>query len=750
MQEGPGYFQLGAFYFEPARRTRDLGAQVRRQESSARTCQLSNPAALERRYISIIRRLVAPLDSRCYDGSAPSERPRAEKPRRLDPEELAVSRSRILHLLAPCFGLLFCHANAHAQWTANGVALTSGLDFQRNPHVLADGTGGAFFVWEDGQSGSIRLQRLSAGGSVAPGWPVGALDLGLGEDPVVASDDSGGVITAWKQYGSIAVQRVTREGKIAPGWPGGGVGVLGPSSTNDFRLDPQEPARPQHLLAIFQNLLPDGAHGALLAWELNDRAYDRVHDSHVDARGSVEWTNYSVGGCQIDQIAPVIAPDGSGGVLLVWIGNAYHIESQRTSATGGIAPEWQDSCLVLCSGFVHRHALGIVSDGASGAIVFWEDRRNNAYDQIYAQHFKADRTLVEGWPDDGRLVCSFPTAPGIYREVGLYRFGYSSVVSDGSGGALIAWTDARSDTGDIYCQRILGDGSVAPGWTADGVPICRQPGLQDLPTIASDGSGGALITWEDARAGSRDVYVQRVSATGAIADGWPENGLAVCTADGDQVTPRIASDGFGGAVIAWTDGRNGSRDIYAAKVAGNGIVPTRLALVSAQAEPGRVRLSWFSSKGPGAAGTVYRRQEYEEWAAIGATIADGSGLLTYEDSDVVAGGRYGYRLDLGDDIGGDVWIDVPSAFALRLDGMRPNPGVGEARIAFSLASSKPAVLEIFNARGQRVWRRDVGVLGAGNHVVNLGDIELARGIYLVRLTQGLRSVTVKVAWVRGP
>ena len=63
-------------------------------------------------------------------------------------------------------------------------------------------------------------------------------------------------------------------------------------------------------------------------------------------------------------------------------------------------------------------------------------------------------------------------------------------------------------------------------------------------------------------------------------------------------------------------------------------------------------------------------------------------------------------------------------------------------MAFSLASGAPATLELFDIAGRRVLSRAVGALGAGDHVVGLGgDRHLPAGVYLLRLSQGTRSVS---------
>jgi hypothetical protein len=92
------------------------------------------------------------------------------------------------------------------------------------------------------------------------------------------------------------------------------------------------------------------------------------------------------------------------------------------------------------------------------------------------------------------------------------------IVSDGAGGAIIAWIDYRSGTNyDIYAQRLNAAG--VPQWTADGIPICTQPGNQLTTSMVSDEAGGAVIVWQDARnllGNGQEIYAQRVNGSGTV------------------------------------------------------------------------------------------------------------------------------------------------------------------------------------------------------------------------------------------
>ena len=144
---------------------------------------------------------------------------------------------------------------------------------------------------------------------------------------------------------------------------------------------------------------------------------------------------------------------------------------------------------------------------------------------------------------------------------------YTRLCSDGAGGAIITWQDSRGTTVDIYAQMINSSGDVK--W-ANGTPICTEGNDQNYPEICSDGLGGAFITWEDYRDGNLDIYAQYIASSGVVQ--MPPNGTVICNHTSNQDSPNICSDGAGGTIIAWKDNRDGGFKIYAQKVLPNGTV----------------------------------------------------------------------------------------------------------------------------------------------------------------------------------
>ncbi len=144
--------------------------------------------------------------------------------------------------------------------------------------------------------------------------------------------------------------------------------------------------------------------------------------------------------------------------------------------------------------------------------------------------------------------------------------GYSAMVSDGLGGAVVVWYDNRSNPGsylssDIYAQRIDANGAVQ--WAADGVPVCTATGYQGEPHVVQDGAGGFVIVWTDARSGATRIYAQRLTASGVPQ--WATNGIKVSTDSSSAGNIDVASDGAGGAVVVW-HGFDSPRGVWAQRV----------------------------------------------------------------------------------------------------------------------------------------------------------------------------------------
>jgi hypothetical protein len=293
------------------------------------------------------------------------------------------------------------------------------------------------------------------------------------------------------------------------------------------------------------------------------------------------------------------------------------------------------------------------------------------------------------------------------------------------------------------------------GWEQNGNPISDLSGYHFVPRVAPDGQGGLYAVFEEAFL--ETGHVQRMTPRGALAPGWPSTGIPLVydpTNSSGQIEAQIVADGSGGAIVVWNDYRNGRQEqLYAQRYIGDGPTPVLVSLVSAQTLLDRVVLAWVDPSRTVGDATVYRRRDGEEWAALGHASFDGTGRLQFEDIGVSPGERYAYRLGwrevVSEYFSAETWVDVPVALALALEGARPNPAVGSFSVAFTLPRADAATLEVLDVAGRRVLARDVGSLGPGQHQIRLGECGCTPpGMYWLRLTSAGRALLKRVALVK--
>jgi hypothetical protein len=435
--------------------------------------------------------------------------------------------------------------------------------------TVPDGAGGAIIAWYDARNtgSNIYAQRVDQAGVAqwtADGVSLCTTTTSKNVDMMIVSDGTGGAMVTWHEYrngqdADIYAQRVSAAG--VPRWGADGAGVCTAAGSNQY----------------FPAIASDGAGGAIVAW-LDSRSGPNVgdyavHVQRVNAAGVPQWTADGVTLCTTGYFPSLsIVSDGAGGAVVAWMdirsGTNYAVYAQRVNAAG--VPQWAANGVSLCNTANPFESPGPMSasDGAGGAIVTWVDSRTGVSEHIYAQRVSASG--APQWTAEGVALC---TAEPNGQNV-------PAIVSDGAGGAIVTWEDARSNEGfDIYAQRVSAAG--APLWTVDGVALCTAGNDQAQPKLVSEGAGGAIVTWPDQRRGINidDIYAQGVSATGVPQ--WTTNGVALYALGGGG-QPMIASDDAGGAIVTWGDMRPG---IFAQRVYASGAVaavPPRSAPASFQ------------------------------------------------------------------------------------------------------------------------------------------------------------------------
>ena len=466
----------------------------------------------------------------------------------------------------------------HAWWVPNGTPIATLEDSQDYSRACADGMGGAIIVYYDNyaMSNNISAQRVSASGNVM--WdPDGVMVCwvtGAQYNPVAIPDGAGGAFVAWQDERDgtfdIYVQRLSPTGTSL--WQMNGQPIC------TAVQDQEDPC-----------IVADGGGGAIVAWRDNRNGNYDIFAQRVNANGTALWTANGVSLCTAagSQAQPRAISDGAAGAIVTWGDprtDVYDIYAQKVDRAGLV--RWTANGVALCTAAGGQYAHQIVTDGAGGAIVAWRDLRS--VDNVYAQRVNSIGAVQ--WALNGIALYATTDYQGSPR-----------VVSDNAGGAIVTWYEYRKGEQGIFAQRVNGAGTRL--WTAGGVIV--EIGLNELydPNCSPDGLGGMIITWMDDTGGDQfDLFACRLTPTGLFP--WGKTATVLSDAIDNQKEASIAPIGDGGAVIAWTDGRNGGYwhyDIYAQHVDPTGrmgwIAPEIASVDDVPGDQGgRVFLAWDAAR----------------------------------------------------------------------------------------------------------------------------------------------------------
>lgn len=596
------------------------------------------------------------------------------------------------------------------------------------------------------------------------------------------NDGSEGAILVWEDWrGSsidIYAQRINALGYSQ--WLTDGIAVCSASGQQQY-----------------PRVIPDGTGGAIITWADSRSGSYIIYAQRIDGTGSNLWALDGVPISTGDgwQQYPEIVSDGVGGAIITWqagIGASADIYAQRIDGNGDV--QWSSAGNAVCTETGQQSTFYVVSDGAGGAIVTWTDRRSGS-NNIFAQRMDVSGSMR--WTADGIPIC-----------VVVYEQTAGGIAPDGTGGAIIAWTDYRNNASwEVYAQRVDSIGSVQ--WTVNGVHVpVHSGGVNDLRIVTddaggifyvctataasdslfagrvdgsgtplwtapispantgtvsnliSDGASGAVVSWET----NGDVFSQRIGANGSIV--WPEGGVSTCTASDNQQYPVITSDGAGGLIAAWWDFRNsgGSAfegDVYAARVDENGsLVPTQLMSYSAYIEACIVVIQWTLIEIEENPTFVILRSGLgrAEFTEIPDPVIERSGLsFRFRDTDCRPGEIYRYRVDVIDSGERRVLFETDALMIPAVEPIlhqnHPNPFNPSTTISYVIHEDALVTLEIFDVEGRLVTKLVDTYQARGPYTVRWNGVghagaRVESGVYIYRLTAGKHVFSRKMVMMR--
>ncbi len=376
---------------------------------------------------------------------------------------------------------------------------------------------------------------------------------------------------------NITAQRVNKDGLLQWGTSASPKLVFSLSSDTEF--------------ISLSHGISDGNGGVYIAWQTLADTFSNIFMQHINSSGDILW---AAAGVKInhdnDRSANSIklCQDGSNGVVLVWDESIYdsaitvnrttfsQIYAQRYNSAG--AKQWGANGVQVCTAPGLRAGATLINDGNGGFIICFGDARNSTQlpndifnnIDIYAQRLNMNGALT--WAANGLPVVTtalnqVPT--GAFSDVG------NSSISDGANGAILLFQQYILDKGDsakYFAQRINGSGAVQ--WGTSGALVCNIDSSKQVIKVVSDGAGGMVADWNDGRSASasNSIYAQRVLANGTV--NWAADGVNILPAT-DSINfygNDMTDDGTGNYIFTWTNNTASASNIKAQKINNSGLI----------------------------------------------------------------------------------------------------------------------------------------------------------------------------------
>lgn len=386
----------------------------------------------------------------------------------------------------------------------------------KDPAVAPDDSGGAYLSWWIGDlPDRLRLKRVRADGTAAPGWPasgvtvMGPLDFGdYGfADRAMLPDGAGGVYVLSSRSNGVQLHRVTATGAFAGGWSAAGVALEDSAATS---------------LALVRG---DGAH-MFASWKLNGRVMlTRVGDAGSPAPG---WpaSGVTLFSAALSPTDVTVVPDGAGGAYATCRTASNDARVVRVLADGSAAPGFPaDGLSPLGTDVLATMNFAVVRCApghAGGVVVAWSDVSAGDW-RVRARWLAGDGTPDPAEPPEPRTIAS---------AAWPFQSTLRDVLSDGDGGVFVLWSDHDDDLNQeqsyvTHAPRAHGL-AVAPG--APGLSLAAFPNPArgalavrfSLPDARParlellDLAGRRLAAREVAGAGA---HQERLGEPGALAPG---------------------------------------------------------------------------------------------------------------------------------------------------------------------------------------------------------------------------------------
>jgi len=553
---------------------------------------------------------------------------------------------------------------AHAGWNSNPVTISpTTLSI---PRVAAcnDGAFGTFVAWQEESApgqGVVRVQHVAPTGDVDPTWPSsGAIACSrvfarttLG----IIADGLGGAYVWWLEDRSFYLTRIDPTGAIATGWPALARRLGTTASTGHI------------------SVIRDGVEGIYAAWV---------------AENGLSGDPFSISAMHLGP-----SNTGAGG----WPNGVRGVTTATAVST---LEAWPKLALAPDGGIFVGWVVGS-SDTEGEPHGFRLTRRTSA--GLPASGWPASAISMGSFDYDGYVSAAGPT---------WHRAPLVDVAPDGRGGVFMVLADFAG--GQVSVQprllRLVGDGSSAPDWPAEGRWHSPYPLSMAMETdggfrVVGDGGDGAIVGNPLVVGhGPPSMQFRHVSATGDFSNMSGVVPWGTEVVDGPADGFYLAS--YGPAVTSGPYAEHAYLDVRSAPV-------TETLLFEFHDEP--PLSNWYGDIAlapSGDGGAVFFWSQSNERIGLfarrfgpnGETVAVPApmGRLALHSVRFVPGRGFVAAIDLPGDVAGR--LEIFDVLGRRVDDVRLSPSAGGTReVALRTRVASGLYFARLSAAGQAVSRK---------------------------------------------
>ncbi len=365
--------------------------------------------------------------------------------------------------------------------------------------------GDALLAFRDDRGGGVKITAARVSDTGVFAWGPSGVSLSSGSGfvaaPKVVQSALGGAaqtVVAWTENSGVRVQAVGPSGQVL--W-GSGTTLVPPVGSYAL-ADMERVGQDVVLSAVYQT-------GGFTSPR-------RLVAQRLDPSGGTLWgaspvAVFGAGSLQIGNF-PGFVVDGEDTVF-AWYTSSPSLQCyvQRLDGTG--ARRFGSNGVAVATGAGDRVNPQVAVDPVNGdALVAWKQQVPNSFlSGIYAQ--RIDGAGARRWASAGVAVAPLATDGADFPGVFMPRSGAAGGAAEPT---LITWLEAPSFGADrIYGASL----SAAGGIVAPRFDVASTPSIKSRlwGSVAETGLG--LLAWSDERSDSGDILVQALDLTGVVGAG---------------------------------------------------------------------------------------------------------------------------------------------------------------------------------------------------------------------------------------